>query len=83
MFDDGLDAMQIERLIIKRDIFKSLKKEPLGNNGKKFIIKKINAPSCKEFFEAIQIFIFLKIKKKINDNIIVVPMRPCSDNNSK
>ena len=64
-------------------MFRSLKKAPLGNNGKKFVIKKLSAPSCREFLEAIQIFKFLKIKKKINDNIIVVPMRPCSDNNSK
>ena len=46
-------------------ILKSLKNEPLGNNGKKFINKKQNAPSCKEFLEIIQFLIFLKIKKKL------------------
>ena len=51
--------------------------------GKKFVIKKQNAPSCKEFLEVIQILIFLKIKKKITYNIIIVPIIPCSDNNSK
>ena len=34
-------------------MFRSLKKAPLGNNGKKFVIKKLSAPSCREFLEAI------------------------------
>ena len=75
--------MYIEKFIKKRVIFKSLKNAPLGKNGKKFITRKQNAPSCKEFFEIKQSLILLKIRKKIIDRIIIVPIIPCSDSSSR
>ena len=75
--------MNIEKLIKNKVILKSLKKAPLGKIGKKFIIKKENAPSCKEFLEIIQLLIFLKIRKKMIDKKNTVPTIPCSDKNSK
>ena len=56
--------MYIERFIKKRVIFKSLKNAPLGKTGKKFITRKQNAPSCKEFFEIKdEIILYEKVKK--------------------
>ena len=78
-----MHAINTEKLIKNKVILKSLKKAPLGKIGKKFTIKKENAPSCNEFFETIQLLIFLKIRKKIIDKKKRVPKRPCSDKNSK
>ena len=39
IFDDGLQAINIEKFIKKSVIFKSEKKEPLGRTGRKFVIK--------------------------------------------
>ena len=83
IFDEGLHARNIEKFKKNRVILKSLKKAPLGKIGTKFITKKENAPSCKEFFEIIQLLIFLKIRKKMMDKKSIVPTRPCSDKNSK
>ena len=52
----------IERLIQKSVELKSLKKDPLGNIGKKFIIKYVKQPSWIELRDKIIIFKFLKIK---------------------
>ena len=42
-----LHANIIEKLIQNKVILKSLKKEPLGNIGIKFIKTKVKAPICK------------------------------------
>ena len=78
-----MHAINTEKLIKNKVILKSLKKAPLGKIGKKFTIKKENAPSCNEFFETIQFLIFLKIRKKIIERRNIVPTRPCSDKNSR
>ena len=44
MFDFLSQANIIEKLIQNKVILKSLKKEPLGKNGKKLIKTKVKAP---------------------------------------
>ena len=57
-----LHAYIIERLIQKSVELKSLKKDPLGNIGKKLIIKYAKQPNWIELRDIIIIFKFLKIK---------------------
>ena len=52
----------MDKFIQKRVELKSLKKDPLGNIGRKFIIKYMNDPCWIKFLDNIIIFKYLKIK---------------------
>ncbi len=41
----------MDKFIQKRVELKSLKKDPLGSNGKKFVSRYIKEPSCIKFWE--------------------------------
>ena len=56
-----LQAYIIERFSQNSVELRSPKKDPLGNKGKKFIIKNIKHPNCTEFLDKIIIFKFLNI----------------------
>ena len=41
----------MEKLIQKSEELKSVKNDPLGSNGKKFVSRYIKEPSCIKFWE--------------------------------
>ena len=78
-----LHANITEKLIQNKVILKSLKKEPLGNSGIKFIKTKVKAPICKQFLDSKIDLKILNIKQKKILNIMINPNNPCSESSSK